>query len=160
MYAQTYAGQGAGTQPGQYPDNSFYPHSSEYPNPLPYSKLVNNRHLGGSIGDLGFDLGLDPDNGLSDGSMMYVQYVVSPSTQTALIYINGNLAGSKYSGIGIGLPDGRHSLTSNFLIGANPQGGWSSPKAVDIFMLRVYDGALNEGQVLSNYNNYLQKYGS
>lgn len=160
VWAQTYAGRGAGTQPGQYPDNSFYPHSSEYPNPLPYSKLVSNRYNGGNIGDVGFDLGLDPDNGLSDGSMMYVQYVVSPSTQTALIYINGNLSGSKYSGIGVGFPDGRDSLISSFLIGASPQGGWGWPRAVDVFMLRVYDEALSEEEVINNYNRYLEKYGS
>lgn len=160
--AQTYAGLGVDAEPGS-PDYGL-PHPSDYPNPLPYSLKVqqlstgnNNRYRGGSAILENFNLGLNNQSGLSDGSVFYVQYVVSPSTQTVKFYANGvELPASINTPVGIGLPQ----ANADFVIGKTPQGGWSSPKAIDIFALKVYDGALNEEQVLSNYNNYLQKYGS
>ena len=104
-----------------------------------------------------FSLGLDYQSGLSDGSIFYIQYVVSPSTQTVKLYVNGveQPASIEYP-VGIGLPH----VNDNFVIGTSPQGGWSPPDGLDIFMLRVYDEALSEEEVINNYNRYLEKYGS
>jgi hypothetical protein len=158
----TYAGSGVDAEPGV--PFGGVPHPSDYPNPLPYSLKVqqrstgvNNRYRGGRAVVQNFSLGLDYQSGLSDGSIFYIQYVVSPSTQTVKLYVNGveQTASIEYP-VGIGLPH----VNDNFVIGTSPQGGWSPPDGLDIFMLRVYDEALSEEEVINNYNRYLEKYGS
>ena len=158
----TYAGRGVDSEPGSY--NNSFPHPSDYPNPLPYSLKVlqigtgvNNRYRGGSAELEDFSLGLNSQSGLSDGSVFYVQYVVSPSSQTVKLYVNGVEQPAEIkTPVGIGLPE----QNAAFVIGTSPQGGWSPPDGLDIFMLRVYDEALSEEEVINNYNRYLEKYGS
>jgi hypothetical protein len=160
LLAQTYAGGGVDAEPGS--PNAGLPHPSDYPNPLPYSLKVqqlstgvNNRYRGGSASVPSFNLALDAQQGMSNGAIFCVQYVVSPSTQTVKIYANGieQPAGIDVP-VGIGLPHGN----ANFVIGTSPQGGWNPPDGLDIFMLRVYDKALSEQQIQKNWNDYSEKY--
>lgn len=158
--AQTYAGGGVDAEPGS--PSAGLPHPSDYPNPLPYSLKVqqlstgtNNRYRGGSAFVQNFNLALDSQQGMSNGAIFCVQYVVSPSTQTVKLYVNSIEQPAEIQiPVGIGLPHGN----ANFVIGSSPQGGWSVPDGLDIFMLRVYDKALSEQQIQKNWNDYSEKY--
>ena len=160
LNAATYAGGGVDAEPGS--PSAGLPHPSDYPNPLPYSLKVqqlstgvNNRYNGGSAEIDSFNLALNSQSGLSNGSVFCVQYVVSPSTQTVKLYVNGveQPAEIDYP-VGIGLPH----VNADFVIGTTPQGGWSAPDGLDIFTLKVYDQALSDQEVQENFTQYLEKY--
>jgi hypothetical protein len=160
LNAATYAGGGVDAEPGS--PSAGLPHPSDYPNPLPYSLKVqqlstgvNNRYNGGSAEIDSFNLALNAQSGLGNGSVFCVQYVVSPSTQTVKLYVNGveQPAEIDYP-VGIGLPH----VNADFVIGTTPQGGWSAPDGLDIFTLKVYDQALSDQEVQENFTQYLEKY--
>tara|TARA_R100001163_G_scaffold65808_1_gene65100 strand:+ start:688 stop:2232 length:1545 start_codon:yes stop_codon:yes gene_type:complete len=157
-----YGGYGAGTQPGTWNGETGYPHPSEYPNQLPYSLLSNSPYHGRSTGDPSISLNLDTMFGIPTSlDKFYVTVVFNiqegqagPGQKGSKTYLNGHLIHEDLA-IGIGIPNG----TKNFVIGANMQGGWSWPDGVDVFSLKIYDVALTEQEVLTKYQENLNKYG-
>lgn len=152
-----YGGGGAGVQPGTWNGETGYPHPSEYPNLLPYSKLSGSPYHGFSA-DANMPLNLDPAFGFPTSlDKFYVTVVFDPYAginKGSRIYINGQLANETWAK-GIGIPHVNHS----FVIGWNMQGGWSSPDGVDVYCLKIYDKALTQEQVANNYESLLAKYG-
>jgi len=100
--------------------------------------------------------------------MNVVQVSVDCENSIAKMYINGVLRSTKTTKVGIGLPnindnDLNGEVISglgpgNFLIGKACQGGWSAPRGIDVYMLRVYDVALNDDTIQENYQSYIQHY--
>jgi hypothetical protein len=111
--------------------------------------------------------------GISEGTseqevMNVVQVSVDCENSIAKMYINGVLRSTNTVKVGIGLPNINDSDLNpevisglgpgNFLIGKSPQGGWKSPRGIDVYMLRVYDIALNDETIEENYQSYIQHY--
>ena len=100
--------------------------------------------------------------------MNVVQVSVDCENSVAKMYINGVLRSTNTTKVGIGLPnindfDLNSEVVSglgpgNFLIGKSCQGGWKSPRGIDVYMLRVYDVALNDDTIQENYQSYIQHY--
>ena len=97
--------------------------------------------------------------------MNIVQVTFDPEAGVSKMYVNGELRTTRTDNVGIGLPNDLQDLQPNggfdigtFLIGKSPQGGWGDPSGLDVYMLRVYDIALNEDEVMQNYQEYTQKY--
>lgn len=152
-----YGGKGAGTQPGTWDGETGYPHPSEYPNTLPYSKLSNSQYNGyGSTAPV--SLNLDPEFGVPLGpEKFYVTVTFDPYSvpgKGSKIYVNGEII-TEANAIGVGMP----AFTQEFIIGTNMQGGWASPQGVDVFCLKAYDVALTESEVQNKYQGLLNKYG-
>lgn len=154
-----YGGLGAGTQPGTWDGETGYPHPSEYPNLLPYSKLSPNQYHGFDTGNGSISLNLDPAFGFPTSlDKFYVTVVFDPYAgvgKGSRFYLNGQLS-NETAAIGIGMPH----VNDSFLIGNNMQGGWSSPDGVDVYCLKIYNEAMTPEQVQSNYERLLEKYGT
>ena len=97
-----------------------------------------------------------------------VQVSVDCENSIAKMYVNGVLRDTTTDKVGIGLPHINDSDLNpevisglgpgNFLIGKSTQGGWKSPRGIDVYMLRVYDVALNDDTIEENYQSYIQHY--
>jgi hypothetical protein len=153
-----YGGEGSGTQPGTWDGETGYPHPSEYPNLLPYSKLSNSRYRGDECGS-NTSLNLDPMFGFPTSlDKFYVTVTFDPYAgvyKGSRFYLNGVLV-QENDAIGIGIPPTNH----NFVIGWNMQGGWVTPSGVDIYALRIYEEALTPEQVQQKYQELLNRYGT
>lgn len=102
----------------------------------PYSSLINSTADAGV--QVGFDFGI-PDNGIqSDYEELKCQIIFDIENRTTTLYVNGQLLETAVDDKGIGLA----GATQLFRIGKNMQGGWSSPKSIDVRRLRIYDSAL------------------
>ena len=108
-------------------------------------------------------------DGASEQEVMnIVQVSVDCENSIAKMYVNGVLRDTTTVKVGIGLPNIEDSDLNpeiisglgpgNFLIGKSPQGGWKSPRGIDVYMLRVYDIALNDDTIEENYQSYAQYY--
>jgi hypothetical protein len=153
-----YGGEGAGTQPGTWNGQTGYPHPSEYPNLLPYSKLSSNRYEGRSASSGNTSLNLDPVFGFPTSlDKFYVTVSFDPyagANKGSKLYVNGQLVSEEWArGIGV------HPVNDAFLIGNNMQGGWSSPDGVDVYCLKIYNEALDDEEVYARYQSLLNKYG-
>lgn len=153
-----YGGNGAGTQPGTWNGETGYPHPSEYPNLLPYSKLSNDQYKGESCGS-DSSLNLDPMFGSPTSlDKFYVTVTFDPyagANKGSRFYLNGVLV-QENNAMGIGIPPTNH----NFVVGWNMQGGWVTPSGVDIYALRIYEEALTPEQVQQKYQELLNRYGT
>ena len=92
-------------------------------------------------------------------SFSYYQLVYNYENTTTYLYINGVLIKSQFDATyGTGKNPNGIGNTSNFQIGLNTQGGWSSKKGF-CGPVKYYNRALSTSEVLQNYNATKGRFG-
>ena len=120
----------------------------------PSSSIIGQYGYDARILNYDLDIGLDPSNGLGDGTVFVFTFTMSVSSGINRMYVNGVL-NQEATKAGIGMwPDQERP----FRIGLSTHGGLRAVRGIDVFMFRAYEEYLSPTEVAKNYSSYVSKY--